>query len=415
MISLFRLAYRNALRNGRRTLLTAATVTIGTAFVVVTLSFMAGIFDGMTEGWVEVNGPVRVVTTAYAEREQLRPLHENIAESDPVVATLTRLDAVGAAYPIIRTGVGVSVGEELGEDGAMLTGAPKAFYDAHVLPGIAFAGGHWLDDASEDEQVVLGSRVARDVGAKVGDEVLLLGTTQYGSMAPISADVVGVVTGNSAVEGQAFVTLDVARWMVDLPEGTLEIILFPQGEASDRAAASAIAASARQALGPDYSVTPWMEAAIWVQMLPITDGMSTIVSMILIFVMALAIFNTMTMSVLERTGEIGVMRAMGQTRLGAVGSFLAEALMIGATGGLIGVIVGAVPALYLQTNGMTFGAEILEDMGDDYVMTTVMYGELSVETVAVALVVGLVTALLGAFFPSLRAARIPPSEAMRQR
>lgn len=415
MTALLRLAYRNARRNGRRTLLTAATVTIGTAFVVLALSFLAGIFDGMVRGWVEVNGPVRVVTTAYAEREQLRPLHENIAESAPIVAKLAALEGVQSAFPIIRTGVGISVGEELGEDGAMMTGAPQAFYDEHVLPGLELAGGRWLDAAAEDEQVVLGSRVARDTGAALGDEILLMGTTQYGSMAPISAEVVGVVTGNTAVEGQVFVTLDVARWMVDIPEGTLEIVLFPEGESDDRAAASAVAEQARRALGADYAVTPWMEATIWVQMLPVTDAMGQVISIILILVMALAIFNTMTMSVLERTGEIGVMRAMGQTRLGAVGVFLAEALMIGGLGGLLGTVVGAVPALYLERVGVSFGAEALEDMGDDYVMTTLMHADFSGEIVATALLVGLTTAALGALFPSLRAARIPPYEAMKQR
>ena len=106
MQSTLRLAFRNALRNGRRSLLTAATVTIGVAFVVVTLSFLNGMFDGMIASWVEVNGPIRVVTTTYAEKEQLRPLHENIAESDPVLARLRALDGVGEAFPIIRTGVG---------------------------------------------------------------------------------------------------------------------------------------------------------------------------------------------------------------------------------------------------------------------------------------------------------------------
>ena len=392
-----------------------ATVTIGTAFVVLSLSFMTGIFGGMVDGWVEVNGPVRVVTQAYAEREQLRPLHENIAESQPVVDRLMALEGVEAAYPIIRTGVGISVGEELGEDGALMTGAPSAFYERHLLPGVEFAGGGWLEDDAEQEQVVIGSKIARDTGAKVGDEILLMGVTQYGSMAPISAEVVGVVTGNSAVEGQAFVTLEVAQWIIDVPAGALEIIVFPEGETDDRDAARSVSERAGATLGDAFHVNPWMDSAIWVQMLPIIDGMGFILSFVVIFVMALAIFNTMTMSVLERTGEIGVMRALGQSRVGAVRAFLTEALMIGGMGGGVGLALGSIPALYLQVNGVRFGTEIMEEMGDDYVMTSIIYGDLSPEIAVMALGVGLTTAALGAFFPSLRAARIPPYEAMKQR
>lgn len=414
MIPMLRLAFRNALRNGRRSGLTAATVAIGTAFVVVTLSFMNGMFSGMTDSWVEINGPVRVVTTNYAEREALRPLHENIAESAPLIAQLEPLVPGGMVVPMIRTGVGITLGEELGEDGALLTGSTQAFYDAHVLPTVQFSSGTWLDYTSKDEQVVLGGKVARDIGAKVGDEVLLMGTTQYGSMAPISADVVGVITGNSAVEAQAYVTLEVARWMIDVPDGTLEILLYPE-DLTDRSTAGAVAAEAKQLLGEQYAVSPWYANGIWAQTLPIMDAMNFVISGIIIFVMALAIFNTMTMSVLERTGEIGVMRAMGQSRAGAVLSFLIEAVIIGVVGGVLGALIGAVPAFYLATVGVSFNAEVLDEMGGDYPMTTLMTGELSPDIFLLALFVGVLTAALGAALPSIRAAGIPPYEAMRQR
>ncbi len=415
MIALFRLSFRNALRNGRRTLLTAATVMIGTAFVVITLSFMQGIFEGMITSWLEVNGPVRIVTTEYAEREQLRPLHANIAESDPVVAKLAAIEGVAMAAPTIRTGVLVSIGEELGEDGAMLMGSTPDFYEQHILPDATFSAGEWLDYGATDEQVVLGGKVARDTGAKVGDEILLMGTTQYGSMAPISAKVVGVISGNSAIDAQAYVTLEIARWMIDVPDGALEILVYPTFSGQDRAALARVSDDVREQLGDGYAVIPWFENAMWVQMLPITDSINVLFSMVIIFVMALAIFNTMTMSVLERTGEIGVMRAMGQSRSGAVGSFLAEALMIGLLGGGLGALLGAGPALYLESTGLSYSADVLDEMGGEYALSTVMYGDLTPGILAIALVVGVTTALLGAALPSIRAANIPPFEAMRQR
>ena len=410
MIPMLRLSFRNRRRSG----LTAATVAIGTAFVVVTLSFMNGMFTGMIDSWVEINGPVRVVTTNYAEREALRPLHENIAETAPLVAKLEPLVPGGMVAPMIRTGVVITLGEELGEDGALLTGSTQAFYDAHVLPTVQFSSGTWLDYTSKAEQVVLGGKVARDLGAKVGDEVLLMGTTQYGSMAPISADVVGVITGNSAVEAQAYVTLEVARWMIDVPDGALELLLYP-ADPTDRDAATSVASEAKQLLGDAYTVSPWYSTGIWAQSLPIMDAMSFVISSIIIFVMALAIFNTMTMSVLERTGEIGVMRAMGQSRAGAVLSFLAEAVLIGVFGGVVGALVGSVPAYYLATVGVSFNAEVLDEMGGEYPMTTLMTGELTPDIFFMALFVGVVTAALGAALPSIRAAGIPPYEAMRQR
>lgn len=413
MILSLRLAFRNALRNGRRTALTTATVTIGTAFVVVTLAWLTGIFDGMVDQWTEVNGPIRVVTTAYADREQLNPLHENIPEADPVMAKIEQVPGVALAAPRIQTGVLVSKGEELGDDGALLVGASDDWYTERLLPIATFSAGGWLDRDADDEQVVIGARVARDLGAIVGDEILVMGNTQYGSMAPISAVVVGIITGNSAIDQQAYVRMDIARWIVDIPDGAIEILVYP--EQSSRASVDATAAAVQHALGEGYRVTPWMRADLWSQMVPILDGMKYILSAIIVFIMALAIFNTMTMSVLERTAEIGVMRAMGQSRLGAVTSFLFEATLIGLAGAILGLAIGAGPALYMENVGMSFSQDVLDDMGGEYAISAKLYADLTLETVLMALGVGLSTAVLGALLPSLRAASIPPSVAMRSR
>lgn len=413
MIAIFRLAFRNALRNKRRSLLTALTVTIGTAFLVVSLSFFVGMFDGMTEDWTRINGPVRVTTTAFAEREALNPLHENIAEVQPIIERLEARPEIVEAAPVIRTGVGVTVGEELGDDGAMLVGASTRWYETRLLPEAELSEGVWLAETPEDEQVVLGARVARDVGAKVGDEVLLMGMTQYGSMAPISADVVGIITGNSSIDAQAYVTLDIARWMVDVPDGALEVLVYPPdlSDASVVAAAQAV----RDELGDDYTATPWYFADLWRQSLPLIESIKYILSAIAVFIMALAVFNTMTMSVLERTGEIGVMRAMGQSRLGAITAFILESLMIGLAGSALGLILGSIPALMLQEFGMTFSQEVLDDVGSEYAISSTLHGQISLEVLVIAVLAGVLTAALGAFLPSLRAATIPPYEAMRAR
>ena len=411
MINLFRLAYRNALRNGRRTALTAGTVVIGTAFTVVTLSLLGGIFDSMFGDWADAFGPVRVVTTEFAEKESIQPLHFNIPDSAPLLEKVRAIEGVALAAPMIRTGVLVAVGEELGEDPALMVGSTPAYYETYVLPNADLVAGSWLEPDAEGEQVVLGSRVARDIGAKVGDEILLMGTTQYGSMAPISADVVGVLSGNSTIDAQAYVTLETARWMVDVPDGALEIMVFPDSD--DRGRIREVAASVSAALGDEYKVSAWMDRGLWAGNLPVMDGMRLIISSVVVFVMALAIFNTMTMSVLERTGEIGVMRAMGQSRTGAVVSFLAEAVVIGVLGGVLGALVGAGPALYLQAYGITYSQDIVDEIGADIPMTTTMTGELTAEVLMLAVFCGVLTAALGALFPAMRAANIQPYEAMR--
>ena len=411
MKSLILLAFRNALRNKKRTGLTAATVLIGTALTVVILSFLNGVMGGMTRDWVDAFGPVRIVTTEYAEREILAPLHANLPETQPLIEQLSSIEGIAHTAPMIRTGVIVSMGEELGEDPAMLTGSSEEWYQKYLLPKSSFISGQWLQPDAQKEQVVLGGRIARNLSANVGDSILLMGQTQYGSMAPISADVVGVITGNSVIDSRAYVTLATARWMVDIPDGALEILVYPQSTA--RSETRAISDSIQQKIGEQYASTAWMDNDMWKQQLPLMDSIQYILSMLVVFVMSLAIFNTMTMSVLERTGEIGVMRAMGQTRLNAVVSFLLESLVIGLIGGILGALVGSVPALYLERNGIELGQDIIDDMGDSCAVTAQMNGELTPEILAIAIFCGILTAMIGAILPALRAARIQPYEAMR--
>ena len=164
-----------------------------------------------------------------------------------------------------------------------------------------------------------------------------------------------------------------------------------------------------------YNLRGWHQEPFAAQAFPILEGINIIIAGLMMFVMVLAIFNTMTMSVLERTGEIGVMRAMGQTRVGAVLLFLLESVVIGAIGGVAGVGVGALGGLYFQVNGVSIGQDMIDEAGANFPITATIYAQVSAEVLLQCLLLGLVTAAVGALWPSLRAASIEPSSAMRAR
>ena len=130
---------------------------------------------------------------------------------------------------------------------------------------------------------------------------------------------------------------------------------------------------------------------------------------------ALAIFNTMSMSVLERTGEIGVMRAMGMSRPRALGLFLVESIFIGLLGSAFGVALGSAGAWYLQTYGVTLGEDVVAKMGSSFPIQATVYADLTLSTVATAVLLGILASVLGALLPALRASSIQPVLAMRAR
>jgi ABC-type antimicrobial peptide transport system permease subunit len=128
------------------------------------------------------------------------------------------------------------------------------------------------------------------------------------------------------------------------------------------------------------------------------DGMMAAISFLAIAVGGIGVLNTMLMSVLERTREIGVLRALGWRRIRVLGMIINESLLLGIMGGAAGIIV-AFGLTYLFSLIPQFGS-ILTPQWD-----AMIFGR--------AFTVALLLGLLGGLYPAYRATRLQPVEALR--
>jgi putative ABC transport system permease protein len=113
---------------------------------------------------------------------------------------------------------------------------------------------------------------------------------------------------------------------------------------------------------------------------------------------AISMLNTMLMSVLERTREIGVLRALGWQRRQVVGMILKEALVLGLIGGGVGLLLGM---------AMVWGVQQIPLIGG------MLQPSYSVELIGQTLIIALVAGAIGGLYPSWRATRMRPVEALR--
>ena len=130
-----------------------------------------------------------------------------------------------------------------------------------------------------------------------------------------------------------------------------------------------------------------------------------VLSYIALIVGAFLIYNTISVSVVRRRTEIGILRALGATRGGVLLAFLGEAACFGLLGAALGLALGRI----LAESAVKLVSITVESL---YVSSRPGAIELTWPVALIGLTIGLVVALLSAFLPAWEASRVSPVEAM---
>jgi putative ABC transport system permease protein len=199
-----------------------------------------------------------------------------------------------------------------------------------------------------------------------------------------------------------FVTLALAQELLRMPGRATELAVSVKNMDD----VAAVKRRLQVAVGPDYEVSTWREIAPWVdEAIASTHSTLNIFASIFLFVALLGVVNTMSMSVFERTREIGTMMSVGVRRRHIVRLFLLEAAFLGLVGGVLGATVGGSVVAYYWHYEITFR---LSNAPAPFHIRPWLDAEYLVVILAQA--VG--GAVLAALWPALRASRLRPVEAL---
>jgi putative ABC transport system permease protein len=263
--------------------------------------------------------------------------------------------------------------------------------------------GEGRDIAADDRgKAVMGCDVAKAFDAKVGSTVILrdqpfevIGIYDKTLTAPDNTIVVSLADAQQLL----YATLPaMIRGQIAVEELATGITAYPEEGVDPDALASTLESSCSSMVvrgsscrsGPDVLSTVGTSATI--------NSIIFGVAIISLLVGGLSVVNTMTMSVYERTREIGIRKAIGASHRQIVGQFLVESGLIGFLGGATGLALGYITAL--AVNAVTSGD------GTVLFLTT---PRLAVGSLAFAVVLGIASG----FYPSLHAARLKPVLALR--
>ncbi|MFA0125301.1 ABC transporter permease, partial [Vibrio sp. 10N.261.48.A2] len=200
---------------------------------------------------------------------------------------------------------------------------------------------------SQEPQVMLGTDLARNLKVAVGDWVTLLATTSDGALNAFDFKVQGIYsTGVPELDKrQLYVHITTAQELLASDKvSTLSVFLFETSKTStvqQRVQATLDRNSASQNdQGTEIEITPWQDRAFfYTKVKDLYDRIFGIMGAVMALVVFVSLFNTMTMSVTERTREIGTLSALGSYPSEIVTGFLKEAGLLAVIGSAIGALV----------------------------------------------------------------------------
>ena len=389
------------------TLASMIGVALGVAALIVVLSVMNG-FEN------ELRGRLLSMTshaTVAAARGGISEWRELIASAQ------RQPDVVGAA-PYVQLQGMLANGSAL--NGALVRGINPRLEKTVDRVGDFMLQGTLDDLKTAANNMVLGRLLALRLGVDVGDRVTLLvpqtGLTA-GDIRPRTRrfTVSGIFeAGLQEHDGSlALVNIDDAATLAGLGDSVTGIRL----QFDDVFGAPAgIKTFAGGLAGADrYRFSDWtVENASYFRAIRIEK---TMMSIILLLVVAVAVFNivaTLMMVVTEKRPEIAILRTMGLRPESVVRIFMLQGLVIGWLGALSGVVLGILLALnigvIMPKLEALFGFQI---MPSDVYYITQLPSDLHAADVIFIAVAALVLSALATVFPSRRAARVEPAEALR--
>jgi ABC-type antimicrobial peptide transport system permease subunit len=234
-------------------------------------------------------------------------------------------------------------------------------------------------------QMIVGRMVAEQMGLEVGDTFRMLDT---------SFRVSGIFeTGQAFEDAGVIIGLQEAQTLTGKPRQVQFYMISLRDPEQAEAVRDDLAATFPEV---DFSLTAELDEAV--SDFRVLKDMVDQISFVAVFIGAVGMLNTMLMSVLERTREIGVLRSLGWRRRKVLGMIMKESLVLGLVGGICGIPLGVGLGGLIGATGVWGGA-----------IEPAYSSQMFVQAIVVALAAGVV----GGIYPAWRATRMRPVEALR--
>jgi len=413
MFNLAKIAVRNIRRYRRRSLLTITLIAFGVVFVLVFVAVSSSFKDLMirqiTDSYL---GDLQIHRRGYVASIETLPLNLNLApqqasnavkvlQENPEIASFSERIKFGAMFSNFTETTNIRI------NGVV----PENEFATCPQMSARISAGDKSVEALRKGKILVPVLLARGMGTKVGDTVVIVATNKDGSVNGKTLVVSGILESATGPGGRdGYIHIEDAMEILRLPqreisEFAISVKTRARVEVVAQALAAQLAAAAKDPRKAPFQVHTWAELSPFANIARMVDLMTVFVKAMLIAIVLISILNVMIMAVYERIREIGTIAAIG-TLPGKIRSlFLVEGLFLGVAGALAGLMasLAIIFGLYLWKFTFNFGQNV----------GLILEPTLNPAEIAIASGMVIGVSIIASLQPAVKASRMEPIEALR--